>query len=230
MTSDTMSGSPAGSRFRTVAVSFMTHRGALIVCGLFLIVGVVVLDDYGISPDDGWQRTLAISAAEYVMGNYDPYLDSWERNYGVAFELSLLFFERILGLEDSRSIYLSRHLLTHMFFLAGGFFCYLLAIRLFNNRLLACFALLLFLLHPRMYAHSFFNSKDIPFLSMFMIALFLIDRGFRKETAGAFLLCGVGIGLLTNIRILGVMLFAAVLAMRACDLSMPPDDKRGNTS
>ncbi len=197
----------------------MTHHSALIiVCVLFLIVGVVVLDDYGISVDEVMQRGLGILAAEYVMGNNAIYLDSWTRNYGVAFELSLVFFERILGLEDSRSIYLSRHLLTHMFFLAGGFFCYLLAIRLFNNRLLACFALLLFLLHPRMYAHSFFNTKDIPFLSMFMIALFLIDRGFRKGTAGAFLLCGVGVGLLTNIRILGVMLFAAVLAMRACDL------------
>ena len=151
------------------------------------------------------------------MGNNDAFLDSWDRNYGVAFELLLLVFERLLGLEDSRHIYLSRHLLTHLFFLVGGFFCYLLAYRLFNNRLLACFALLLFLLHPRMYAHSFFNTKDVPFLSMFMIALFLVERAFRKETVGAFLVCGVGIGILTNIRILGVMLFAAVLVRRTFD-------------
>ena len=218
MTSDTTSSFPAVSRFRTVVVNFMSHRNALIVCGIFLIVGIIICDDYGMSPDDVTQRALAISTVDYVMGNNDSFLYSWTKNYGVAFELSLLFFERILGLEDSRSIYLSRHLLTHLFFLAGGFFCYLLALRLFNNRLLAFFALLLFLLHPRMYAHSFFNTKDIPFLSMFMIAMFFIERAFRKETVGAFLLCGIGIGILTNIRILGIMLFAAVLAMRACDL------------
>ena len=201
---------------RFLLVNFMAHRNALIVCGLFLLVGVVVLDDYGMSQDDEVQRAISISTVKYVMGN-DAFLQNWNRYYGVAFELPLLFFEFILGLDDSRSIYLSRHLLTHLFFLVGGFFCYLLAYRLFNNRLMALFAMLLFLLHPRMYAHSFINTKDIPFLSMFMIALFLIDRGFRKDTVWAFLLCGVGIGILTNIRILGLMLFVAVLAMRAFD-------------
>ena len=217
MMNDTLSGSPSGSRFRTVAVNVRAHRGALIVIGLFLLVGIVVSDDYGQSTDDQTQRVLAISTVLYVMGNNDSFLDSWDRNYGVAFELLLLVFERILGLEDSRSIYLIRHLLTHLFFLVGGFFCYLLAHRLFNNRLLAFFAMLLFLLHPRMYAHSFFNTKDIPFLSMFMIALFLVERSFRKNTVGAFFVCGVGIGILTNIRILGVMLFAAVLIGRTFD-------------
>ena len=190
----------------------------LIVCGFFLVVGVVIVDDYGLSPDDYTQRAIAVSAVDYVMGIKDSYLQSWTRNYGVAFELSLLAFERILGLEDSRDVYLSRHLLTHLFFLAGGFFCSLLVYRLFNSRWLALFALLLFLLHPRMYAHSFFNSKDLPFLSMFMIDLLLIHRAFRKDTTGAFLLCGIGIGILSNIRIIGIMLFPAILAMRVCDL------------
>ena len=190
---------------------------ALIVCGFFLIVGVVVVDDYGLSTDEYTQRAIAVSAVDYIMGIRDSYLQSWTRNYGVAFEMLLLFLERILGLEDSRDVYLSRHLLTHLFFLAGGFFCSLLVYRLFNSRLLALFALLLFLLHPRMYAHSFFNTKDLPFLSMFMIDLFFIHRAFRKDTTGAFLLCGIGIGILSNIRIIGTMLFPAVLAMRACD-------------
>lgn len=192
---------------------------ALIACGLFLIVGVVIVDDYGLSVDAYAQRALAIAAADYVMGVGDYYLQSWTRNYGVAFEMVLLLFERGMGLTDSRDVYLSRHLLTHLFFLSGGFFCSLLVYRLFNSRLLALFALLLFLLHPRMYAHSFFNSKDLPFLSMFMIDLFLIHRAFRKDTTGAFLLCGMGIGILANMRIIGVMLFPAVLAMRVCDLS-----------
>ena len=193
--------------------------GALIVCGLFLIAGIVVLDDYGLAYDDYFQRVLGIHTIDYALGKNNALLDyNWANTYGVAFELLTLFVERILGLEDSRYIYLSRHLLGHLLFLSGGFFCSLLVYRLFNSRLLALFALLLFLLHPRMYAHSFFNSKDLPFLSMFMIALFLLHRAFRKDTLSAFILCGMGIAILTNIRILGVMLFAAVLAMRACDL------------
>ena len=53
---------------------------------------------------------------------------------------------------------------------------------------------------------------------MFMVALFLTHRAFRKDTVGAFLLCGLAVGILINIRILGVVLFAAVPALRALDL------------
>ena len=200
--------------------------GALIVCGLFLIAGIVVLDDYGLSHDDYFQRVLAIHTIDYALGKSNALFEyNWARTYGVAFELLTLLVERILGLEDSRHVHLSRHLLGHLFFLSGGFFCSLLVYRLFNSRLLALFALLLFLLHPRMYAHSFFNSKDLPFLSMFMMALFLLHRAFRKDTFSAFILCGMGIAILTNIRIGGVMLFVAVLAMRACDLFHASDQE-----
>ena len=78
--------------------------------------------------------------------------------------------------------------------------------------------MLLFLLHPRLYAHSFFNSKDVPFLAMFMIALCLVHRAFEKDTVRAFVVLGMGTAVLTNLRIMGVMLFAAVLGMRALDL------------
>ena len=78
--------------------------------------------------------------------------------------------------------------------------------------------MLLFLLHPRLYAESFVNTKDLPLAAMFMVALFLTHRAFRKDTVGAFLLCGLAVGILINIRILGVVLFAAVPAVRALDL------------
>ena len=53
-----------------------------------------------------------------------------------------------------------RHYATHLFWLGGGFACFLLARRLFGSGPLALLAMLLFLLHPRLYAHAFFNSND----------------------------------------------------------------------
>ena len=203
---------------RRAAVPWLTVASPALLCALFFVVGLAVLDDYGMSLDEDWQRVIGASAVDYVLGNdYAPrrYTDWY---YGVAFEAPLIGLERILGLEDTRAIYLSRHLVTHLFFIVGGFFCYLLVYRMFNRRLLALLAMLLFLLHPRLYAHSFFNSKDLPLLSMFMIALYLTHRAFRKETVGAFILCGIGVGLLTNFRIVGAMLFPAVLAVRGLDL------------
>ncbi len=202
-------------------IDFVVSRSALIALAIFLVVGVAVLDDYGVSWDEASNRKLGHASVNYILGGDDAF---WENPkdpiifYGPAFEVLLALVDHLLGLEDTRKIYLSRHILTHLFFLTGGFFCSLLVYQLFNSRLLALFALLLFLLHPRLYAHSFFNPKDLPFLSMFMISLYLIHRAFRRDTIQAFLLSGVGMGLLTNIRIMGVMLFLAVLAMRVCDL------------
>ena len=201
--------------------AFLARNAHLIALALFAIVGLAVFDDYGIGVDEATQRKIGYASYDYIAGIQDgvtiegrPYSD---RYYGVAFEIPLVVVERLLGLEDSRGIYLSRRLITHLFFLAGGFFAWLLAYRLFGNRVIALFAMLIFLSHPRMYAHSFFNTKDLPFLCMFMVSLYLIHRAFRRDSVWAFALCGAGAALLANIRIMGVMLPLAVLAMLALD-------------
>ena len=192
---------------------------------LFAAAGAAVVDDYGSWGDSPGQRRIAAANLEYVLGADDAlsadagYLPkAHDRYYGVAFEAPLLLAERALGLDDSRTVHLFRHYATHLFWLCGGFACFLLARRLFGSGPLALLAMLLFLLHPRLYAHAFFNSKDVPFLSMFMIALCLAHRAFEKDTVRAFVVLGMGTAVLTNLRIMGVMLFAAVLGMRALDL------------
>ena len=194
---------------------------AAIVLAVFAAVGAAVLDDYGVSYDEFKERGRGVAAVDYVFGD-SPLTRQFNQGrdlyYGVSFEAPLLLAERLLGLTDSRAVHLLRHLLTHLLFLTGGFFCWLLALRLCGDRRLALFALLLYLLHPRLYAHSFFNPKDIPFLAMFTIALWLVERAFRRDTAAAFALCGVGVGVLVDLRVMGIALFAAVPGLRALDL------------
>ena len=197
-------------------------RGAWLACALFLLAGVAVLDDYGVGPDTGIQRDIARINLDYVMGQSDDLLDAKDRVYGIAVEVPLLWAERALGLQDSRTVYLLRHLLTHLLFLAAGLGAAALAFRLYGRRWLALVALGLFLLHPRLYAHSFFNSKDLPFLSLFLLTLLLLHWTLRRG-GGGFLLCGVGVGVLTNVRLMGLLLFAAVLALRTCDFLWAAD-------
>ena len=195
------------------------HWVALLALALFLIISLSILDDYGVAVDEAHQRGLTIQNLEFAQGNADALPVSEDRYYGLAFELPILLTEYALGVESGRGVYLFRHLQTHLFFLAGGLFAYFLAFRLFRNRPLAVVAMLLFLLHPRLYAHSFFNSKDIPFLVMFIVALYLAHRAFKKDTLSAFVLLGVGAGLLVNARIMGIVLFAGIPALRALDFA-----------
>ena len=201
---------------------------ALALCALFAIAGVAVLDDYGLSHDSVHHRQTAAATADYALGISEdpPGSHINDRYYGMAFQIPLLLAERALGLQDSRHIYLTRHLLTHLFFIAGGFACGMLAYRMIGNRWIALLAMLLFLLHPRLYAHSFFNSMDIPFAAMLLIALYLAHRGFRKDAIGAFLLCGVGVGIAINLRPFALMLLPLILAMRAPDLWRASGEKR----
>ena len=200
------------------------HWGAVLALTLFLIAGLAVLDDYGRVADENIQRTIAAANLNYALRGDDSLADH-NKFYGVAFELPLLLAGRAIGEENPRAVHLMRHLLTHLFFLAGGAFAYLLAYRLFNSRLLALFAMLFFLLHPRLWGHSFYNSKDIPFFAMLIITLFLAHRAFKRDTLTAFLLLGVGVGALVNLRVMGAVVFAAVPAMRALDFFFAPQWK-----
>ena len=201
------------------ALNFLAARSGLLICALFLLTGLVTAGDYAYMYDADIQRQIAQANLDYIRGQADRIETELhhDRVYGVAFELPLLLAERALGLEDYHYVHRLRLTLTHLFFIVGAFFCYRLAYHLSGRRTIALFALLIFLLHPRIYAHSFFNPKDLPFLSMFSIALYLLERAFRRDTLGSFVLLGIGVGLLINLRIMGIMLLAAALAMRGLD-------------
>ena len=205
----------------SIARRLRRHWALAVVIALFLLVLAFALDEYAYGIAESTQIEIGVATLDYLAGDGErafEQLTYWhDRYFGVILEAPLVAGERLLGLEDSRERY--RGWLMHLLFLAGGGFSYLLALRMFGSRTLALIATALFLLHPRIYAHSFLNAKDVPFLVMFMVALYLMHRAFRRETLGAFLLCGAWIGLLVNLRVMGIGLFAAVLVLRALDVA-----------
>ena len=192
----------------------------LLACLAAAVVGALVVDDYGVATDEADRREIAVRAVDYVLGKNDDMLHHFDRVMGVAFELPLYLVELALGLDDSRSIFLGRHLLSHWFFLVGAFFCGLLTHRLTGSRAAAVLGTLLFLLHPRLYAHSFFNTKDIPFASMFMICLYAAWRAFDRDAWRSFAVAGAAAGVLVSMRIMGLALVAGVFAVQICDLAL----------
>ena len=184
---------------------------------LFAFVGALVVDDYGVSGDSEHKWRAAAMTISAVLDGDDAIFKHQFRNETNVQTVVLLAMQRLLGLEDSRDIYLFRHMMSHLLFLFAALACAILSYRLTGSRATACVALFLFVLHPRLYAHSFFNNVDIPFLAMFMVSLLLIHRAFARDTVGAFALCGLCVALAFNTRIMGFVLVLAVLAMRTLD-------------
>ena len=195
----------------------------LVALVALILAGVLVAGDYSMGLDEPFQRRLGHHWLDHLLGDAATV---WEGRgipanvYGAALEVPLALIERAFGLQDSRDIYVARHLLTHLFFLAGGFCAALLAHRLFGVGWPALFALTAFALHPRLYAHSFSNTKDGLFAALFMVCLYLTHRAFRRDAAGAFALLGVAVGLLVNQRVMGVLLAVLVVAARILDMML----------
>ena len=200
-------------------------RALLAACAVLAAIGAAILDDYGVTIDEDQQREIAEINWRYVVGAGEPRFDPpHNRYYGVAFELPLLLAGKALGLDDRRHVHLLRRAAIHLLFLAGALCCALLARRMTGSAVAALLAFALFALQPRIYAHSFFNPKDVPALALFAICLWLAHRALRSGRAGAFLLCGAAAAVLTNVRIpAGLVLAAAVAAARVLDLALASD-------
>ncbi len=202
---------------RTRKNSKKSYLGIILLV-LTCIIGLKVYDDYSISWDENDQVLLGKLNYKYVFSDNKNLLKHRWNFYGIGFEIPLVIITKILNIKDTRTLFLMRHLVTHLFFLISAFCGFLLIDFLYKNKVLASIGFLLIVLHPRLYAHSFFNPKDIPFMSMFLICLYLNALAFEKRQVKNFILLGIGVGFLINMRIVGVMLFCLVLFFLTIDL------------
>ena len=94
-------GASAVRRLRSAAALALRYS-APITLAVFAIVGIAVLDDYGVATDEASLRRMGRASLDYLLGDRDDLLGNHEKFYGVAFELPLAAVERVFGLEDAR--------------------------------------------------------------------------------------------------------------------------------
>ena len=183
-----------------------------------VLVGCFTYKDYGIAWDEPAQHLVGSVNYDYVFNHSDSLLSFKDRVYGPAFEMPLIFLEKSMHLTDSRDIYFARHLFTHLFFLSGCFVFFLLVFGVTRNLAASVFAWLMLILNPRIYAHSFFNSKDIPFLTSIILLMWLTTIAFQRRNKFVFALLGLVAGYAAGIRIIGVMHAVLIIAMLNLDV------------
>jgi hypothetical protein len=84
----------------------------------FLLAGVLAFDDYGLGWDDGTSRaaTGQVNWNFMTRGVSKTLLEGNEKYHGPAYELFLLALEKVLFLDDLRSIYQMRHMAMFLTF------------------------------------------------------------------------------------------------------------------
>lgn len=170
-----------------------------------LAVAVVVTDDYGVGWDENVSYATGLVNYQYVFEGNDRLLSHLNRDYGPAFELPAVIIQKALGIEDLRNVYMLRRILTHLLFLSACACIFLLTDLIYKNKMLASMAFLLLWIHPQIFTHSFFNSKDIPFLSFLVISLYFLFRHSYTGKIRWIVMAGIFTGILTATRIPGII-------------------------
>ena len=95
-------------------------------------------------------------------------------------------------------------LIPFIFFKARIFFYKLLLNRFLNNNI-ALVGTLFFVLSPRIYASSFYNNKDLVFLSLATIALYYCFKSLEKINYKNLLIFSIFAAMCTSSRIFGII-------------------------
>lgn len=212
---------------------------------LYFFQGLLIHKDYGVTWDEYIQRNSGLVSAVYIKKvlnlmsldktNSDaaktksyplPDLKEWEaRDYGVLFELILVGAEFLVFKPvDSKELFETRHFTIFLIFWVGMVFFYLLILKLFKDWKYAIAGCLFLLLSPRIFAHSFYNSKDIPFLVSVILATFTLINLLRRPTLINAVAHAVTSSIVINARMVGIYVF--LISILFIVMSIIKDKKR----
>jgi len=173
---------------------------------VFLAAGLLLFKDYGVAWDEDTCRTTGIVTYNYLAKGDESLFMYMDRYYGPVYELLLVVLEKVFYFSSTRDIFFMRHLVNFLFFFIAVIFFYKLAKYRFKNSRLALLGCLFLALSPRIFADSFYNPKDLPFLSGFIIAMYTTIKYINSRSVKDLILHSFVSGLVTDIRIMGVMI------------------------
>jgi len=203
----------------------ISKKITFLLFAIFFLIGTITFKDYGISVDEEFQRRVGIYWLNYVLSFTSFYelnntvaiklaqitgftLPNVEGNeyYGVIFDLPVALLEIIFQIDDPKNYFYFKHFLNFILFFTASIFFYKILLNRFLNYNVALIGTLFFVLSPRIYGHSFFNPKDMIFLSLVTIALYHCFKLFDKISYKKILIFSIFAALSASQRVYGIFL------------------------
>ena len=160
---------------------------------IFFLVGILTFRDYGIGIEEIFQRASGFYWLKFLLSYTDleqlknltnlklqevyllnPQLPKVSQNlgYGILFDVPASLMELFFNFDKfENNIYL-KHLLCFLIFIISGICFTLFLIKRFSNLYVTIFGTLSYCLSPKIYGASFFDGKDLFFLSLFSITIY----------------------------------------------------------
>lgn len=186
---------------------------------IYLLSGLFIVLSFPVTPDETLHRENGFISLKYIsdLFNFDlklndffgeiPFLyDDWRKTYGTLFDLPFAFIEFYFQIGDKKLVFLIRHIANFLIFYISCIYFFFLLKNNFTNKYLSLLGVIILVLSPRIFGHSFYNSKDIIFLSLLIIGVFYSLNLLKKFTYKNFILSFVFCAFAANIRIIGIYL------------------------
>ena len=187
---------------------------------IFFISGIFVVKDYGVSSDEYSSRIKGFVTLNYlgeiVSKEYTkkikkdkniPDIKNYEQKiYGVVFEAPASFLEIIFKIKDKKNQFILRHYLNFLVFFIGVVFFYKILKLRFENWFVPLIGSIILVLSPRIFANSFYNNKDLVFLSFFIISSFYAIKFINNQNFKNSLYFSIFAALAIDVRILGILI------------------------
>ncbi len=209
---------------------------------IFFIVGLFTFRDYGMSVDEEFHRASGFYWLNYILSftpfeNLKSYVEELlnaprgytvpkvETNlpYGVVFDLPMAFFEAVLKINETKNYYYFRHFINFFLFFISSVYFFKILLKRFSSYQIPLIGTLFYILSPRIYGDSFYNNKDVIFLSLLVIAIYYCFKFFDKNNIKNILLFSLFAGLCTASRVVGVFLIFSFIIFYLINLSNEKD-------
>ncbi len=201
-----------------------------IFLSFFALIGIYFSINTGITHDEIHDYNVWLANKNSIINllfskNLDTsYLAGGNKFYGSGFhylssilELFSYNLPQLSEYKEIGKIVLSKHVSVFLFFLISGLFLRKIIKLLTNDTHHANLSSILYLSYPYLLGHSFFNVKDIPFLTFWLICTYFIIRiaknYFVKEIVlkKHIIFLSLFTGYLLSIRITGILIFIEYL-------------------
>ena len=145
---------------------------------IYFLCGTIIFDDYSVTPDEELHRVNGLISLKYIIGlfsnnaeelssltNIPDLYNDWRRTYGILFDLPISVIQLFFKI-NNQEVFLIKHYINFIIFFIACIYFYFLLKQNIKNEKLALIGILILITTPRIFSHSFYNSKDILFLSL----------------------------------------------------------------
>ncbi|MGD0005575.1 MAG: glycosyltransferase family 39 protein [Anaerolineaceae bacterium] len=208
--------------------------------GAYILLGYSIYKDYGVSTDEPVDYLRGqIDFKRFSGGS----LEQFEKDCSMMGDETICYYPSLFSMllyriapygdnqpvmmrgsswygpgGNTQSIYFHRHQVIFAFFAFSVFIFFLIGKKIFKDWKIGLLGALFLIISPRIFAQSFYNPKDIPFLSAYVISIYTLLLFLEKKNVFTAILHGFAIGVVCCIRTPGLIIIPITLFIFLFDL------------